>query len=373
MAVTQINGTSQIQTGTITNAKLVKAPISADGSQAATANIPLGGFKLTGVADPTAAQDAATKAYVDAVAQGLSPKGTARAATTGALPANTYANGTAGVGATLTATSNAALVAQDGVTLVVNDRILVKNEVAPANNGIYVVTQVGTAGTPYILTRSTDMDGGTSEVYGAHLFVDEGTTLANSQWICSTTGAVTMGTTAITFTQFSGSSITAGNGLTKIGNAISAVDDLTGGANLGKVINVSANGLSARIDDSTIGENGSKQLIVKTGGITATQIGAQAVTSAKIATAAVGVGLTGGNGTALTLQSSIRETPTGSINGSNTTFTLANTPKSGYEEVFLNGVLQDAGAGNDYTISGLTITMLAAPVAGDKLRVSYPY
>lgn len=66
-----------------------------------------------------------------------------------------------------------------------------------------------------------------------------------------------------------------------------------------------------------------------------------------------------------------REIPSGTINGSNVTFTLANTPTVGTEEVFLNGLLQDSGAGNDYTISGGTITMLTAPISGDKIRVSY--
>lgn len=66
-----------------------------------------------------------------------------------------------------------------------------------------------------------------------------------------------------------------------------------------------------------------------------------------------------------------RETPSGSVNGSNTAFTLANTPTAGTEEVFLNGILQEPGAGNDYTISGATITYLTAPVSGDKIRVNY--
>lgn len=66
-----------------------------------------------------------------------------------------------------------------------------------------------------------------------------------------------------------------------------------------------------------------------------------------------------------------RETPTGTVNGSNTAFTLANTPTAGTEEVYLNGVLQEPGAGNDYTISGATITYLTAPLTGDKIRVNY--
>jgi hypothetical protein len=67
----------------------------------------------------------------------------------------------------------------------------------------------------------------------------------------------------------------------------------------------------------------------------------------------------------------VRETPTGAVNSSNTTFTLANTPIAGTEQVFLNGLLQEPGAGNDYTISGVTITYLTAPVTGDRLRVTY--
>jgi len=66
-----------------------------------------------------------------------------------------------------------------------------------------------------------------------------------------------------------------------------------------------------------------------------------------------------------------RETPTGSVNGTNTSFSLANTPVVGSEEVYLNGILQEPGAGNDYTISGSTITYLTAPVTGDKVRVNY--
>jgi len=67
----------------------------------------------------------------------------------------------------------------------------------------------------------------------------------------------------------------------------------------------------------------------------------------------------------------VRETPSGSVNGSNTAFVLANTPVVGSEEVYLNGLMQEPGAGNDYTISGATITYLTAPISGDKIRVSY--
>lgn len=66
-----------------------------------------------------------------------------------------------------------------------------------------------------------------------------------------------------------------------------------------------------------------------------------------------------------------KEVPSGSINGSNAAFTLANTPTSGTEHVYLNGILQESGSGNDYTISGANITMLTAPLTGEKIVVSY--
>jgi hypothetical protein len=93
-------------------------------------------------------------------------------------------------------------------------------------------------------------------------------------------------------------------------------------------------------------------------------------------------GVLKGNGTAISAATAgtdymapsdfvTRETPSGTVNGSNTAFTLANTPISGTEMLFLNGVLQDAGSGNDYTISTNAITMLSAPLTGDKLRCTY--
>ena len=69
----------------------------------------------------------------------------------------------------------------------------------------------------------------------------------------------------------------------------------------------------------------------------------------------------------------VRETPSGLVNGSNVTFTLAHTPSTGTENVYLNGLLQDSGANNDYTISGATITFNQAPQTGDKIRVNYSY
>lgn len=182
-----------------------------------------GAVTLSG--NPVSALQAATKQYVDAVVSGLDIKNSVRVATTAALPAVTYNNGASGLGATLTADANGALPSQDGVSLSVNDRILVKDQVAGLQNGIYQVTQLGDGSNPFILTRTTDSDNSPSggEVTpGMFTFIEEGTTNADNGWVIVTDGTITIGTTSISFTQFSGAggSVTAGDGLTKSGNTL---------------------------------------------------------------------------------------------------------------------------------------------------------
>ena len=168
---------------------------------------------------PTAATSITNKSYVDSVAVGLKYHAACQLATTAALPSCTYSNGTAGVGATLTATANAALTV-DSVSVAVGQRILVKNQVAGLQNGVYDVTQTGSGAAPFILTRSTDYNtGGTAYNQvntGDYLFVQLGTTNANSSWVQTTLQPITIGTTALVFTQFSAgaTSYTAGTGLT---------------------------------------------------------------------------------------------------------------------------------------------------------------
>jgi len=156
-------------------------------------------------ADPTLALQAATKQYVDAAASGgFTVHPAANLATVAALPSNTYSNGASGVGATLTAIVNGAL-SVDGVAVSVGNRILVKDEVAASHNGCYTVTATGSAGTPYVLTRSTDFNqAGANEIANnAYFFVLAGTVNAGSSFILSQTAAITVGTTALPFTQFS--------------------------------------------------------------------------------------------------------------------------------------------------------------------------
>ena len=160
------------------------------------------------------------KAYVDSVANGLDVKASVRVATTANLGA-TYSNSAP---STLTNSGSQAAIAIDGVTLVANDRVLVKNQSTAAQNGFYKVTTVGNGSTNWVLTRTPDADAASELTAGAFTFAEEGTANGDNGYVLSTNGAVTLGTTAITFEQFSGAGqITAGNGLTKSGNTIDAV------------------------------------------------------------------------------------------------------------------------------------------------------
>lgn len=152
----------------------------------------LTGTKVINLGTPSADTDAATKAYVDALVAGLSWKDEVRVATT--------ANG-----ALATAFANGSVV--DGVTLATGNRILLKNQTAQAENGIYTVNATGAP------TRVTDADS-SAELVNAAVFVAEGTQ-ADTAWVQTANAPLTVGTTALTFAQFGagGSAITAGNGL----------------------------------------------------------------------------------------------------------------------------------------------------------------
>lgn len=166
------------------------------------------GSTVTLNADPTLALQAATKQYVDnAASAGLTVHTPVRVESIGNLTA-TYNNGTAGVGATLTNAGTQAALELDGVTLSVNDRVLVADQTDQTQNGVYVVTNVGSGSTNWVLTRASDAD--TYAVNdpnaldeGAYFFVSEGTTAAYESYTCTTSGTITFGTTNITFAQFS--------------------------------------------------------------------------------------------------------------------------------------------------------------------------
>lgn len=122
------------------------------------------------------------------------------AATTAALPAATYATGPP---ATLTANANGALAAQDGISLAVNDRLFVKDQADPAQNGIYDVTSLGSGGTPWVLTRSTDADTALKMSDATYVAVQQGTAQSDTTWELFSDNPITLGTTALRFTRIS--------------------------------------------------------------------------------------------------------------------------------------------------------------------------
>lgn len=137
----------------------------------------------------------ATTDYVDSAVNTRGFKLFVRAATTVAVPAHTMS------GMVMTASVNEVLTAIDGVALVANDRILVKNETIASHNGIYVITDVGSASTPWIMTRAIDADGAGELNPMAIIGVSEGMVNAKTYWNITNTGTVTIGTTSLTFEQ----------------------------------------------------------------------------------------------------------------------------------------------------------------------------
>ena len=215
-----ISGSSNTLTN-IPNSALTNSSITLGTTSIAlggTSLAPAGLTSVTVTQDPTSALQLATKQYVDGlVSTGLAYHQPVQAATTQSLAAQTggtvtYNNGTGGVGATITL--SVALTTLDGYTLANTNRILVKDEVNQAYNGVYTWATGGT-----VLTRSTDTNSygpGTQQLSeGDYFFVQNGTVNKGNSYVCSTVGTITFGTTAITFSQFSTSQIyTAGTGLT---------------------------------------------------------------------------------------------------------------------------------------------------------------
>ncbi len=319
-----------------------------DGSVAATGNFDLNSNKITNLANGVDSGDAVNKGQLDAAVSlattGLSFKAPVRAATT----------------ANITLSNTQTI---DGVSLIAGDRVLVKDQTTGSQNGIYVVVDGGS------WTRALDANASGEVPSGTFVLVTEGTTNADSGFVLSTDDPIDLGTTSLSFVKFTTlTDLVAGAGLTKTGATIDVVS-----ANGGIVVNannialtvdgtadsldISASGI--KLKDGSAGDmyvgnaSGVFKRVQMSGDATMDEDGVVTVTSG---------GLEAANFV-------FNEEPTGSINGTNTVFSLAATPTAGTVTVFLNGVLQEPTA--DYSISGDEITFTSAPESPDTILCNY--
>jgi hypothetical protein len=237
--------------------------------------IAMGTNKITGLGDPTSAQDAATKAYVDTTSQGIDWKASVRAATT----ANVTLASALENGDTL-----------DGVTLATGDRILVKNQATGSENGIYTVNASGAP------TRALDANSSADITAGMFTFVEQGTVNGDTGWVLTTNQPITLDTTALVFTQFSGTgTYSASNGVLLTGTnftfAPSTTGGLTTGSGGGAVLLPSTSGL--KTDSAGLALNPTSD-----GGLTTSSSGSYILlaTNSGLATSASGLTVTAGLG-----------------------------------------------------------------------------
>jgi len=266
LTIDDVSITNAMLAGSIEDGKLTSSYIYADGTRAFTGNQDMGGFKLTGVGLPTTSTDATNKEYVDSLAAGLDPKASCRVATTS-------------VDGDLNLTDAPATV--DGVTLVDGDRVLVKNQTDATENGIYVFT----SGTPNTLTRSSDFDGTPAHEVsgGSFTFIEVGTSNQGTGWVLLGDGDLVVGTDDILWSQFSSLGVlTAGDGITITSNKINVGE--------GHGIQVDTDSVTVKIDGTTL-----------TKSVDGLKVASSGITSTEINSSSLGNGLTGGDGTSLSV------------------------------------------------------------------------
>lgn len=205
--------------GTPAHGAAAHSAIKISDLDAPSVSVSFGSQKITSLADPTDAQDAATKSYVDAARSGLDVKQSARVASTANVSGTYNATGGTSARGQLTSMTNSI----DGVTVANGDRVLLKNQSTGAQNGIWTVTTAGT-GANGVWDRATDFDQDAEVTSGAFVFVSEGTANADTGWVLTTNDPIVVGGssgTTLAWAQFSGpGNITAGAGLVSNGGGI---------------------------------------------------------------------------------------------------------------------------------------------------------
>lgn len=357
----QIRGNTQIINGTIFDAQIATGAaiasskladganwVKKDGTVPYTADQSHGGFKIINLGTPTAATDAATKGYVDTLSTtGLSVKAAvdyiaiAGNVTLSALA--TQANG------------------DWSVTLTAGQRVLVASNTIATENGVYVVA----AGA---WTRAADFNSSANILPNSFFFVGKGTSFSDTGWTLTTDGVITPGTTPMAFSQFSSAgtiTVSGTSGLTKAGSALSI--------NAGNGLEIVTNNVNVKLDGTTlsVSASGLKLAALPTANIlvgNGSNIATGVALSGDATMSATGVVTLASN---VLKQSSFvnSEVPSGTVNGSNTAFALANTPVTGSVQVFVNGVRQKYTT--DYTVATGTITFVTAPFTGDYIDVVY--
>ena len=288
---------------------------------------------------PSNANDAASKSYVDATINGLDVKNSVHLASTanGTL-ASAFANGQT----------------MDGVALATGDRILLKDQTDASENGVYTVNASGAP------TRATDFDADSEVTAGAFFFVEEGTANADSGFIITTDGTITVGTTNIAFTQFSGSGqIVAGTGMTKTGNTLNTVggDGITANANdlavdiaANSALHISGGALDVTVDLSDATNDVTGTLAKTNGGTGQTSLDNITDAGNSRITVTGGTGVLVGGGSNLTLDVSESDLDLSAIGGS-----LGLTSQVTGTLPIANGGTGGANAGAARTALGLAI------------------
>jgi hypothetical protein len=311
--------TRELKNSGVTVAKIADTQITAAKLNISSQAWDFSSASAFSVPAPSSSAHAATKGYVDGVAQGLDVKASVRLATvTGDLASFTYSGGV------LTQQVLAAITI-DGITPALTNRVLVRHLATASENGIYTISQVGDGTTTaWTLTRAADFNTSALASPGSFTFVEEGNTLADTGWVMSANAPITLDTSDITFTQFSSAGVVnAGDGLGKSGNDLFIKVLSTGG------LEISSDELKIKIKNSSVSTDAS-----------GLEVGLNAEGS---------IAIKGGAGLAAPImrpQAGLSVASAVSADNTDTGLTLSATPTAGgFVQVLINGIMIELGNG----------------------------